>query len=59
MLKSIILLLIKILLTILKDDFHISREVSHWKERIKKVWSDAKVIDMNMEANQEVTVEKQ
>ncbi|HPD78178.1 MAG TPA: alpha-glucan family phosphorylase [Spirochaetota bacterium] len=42
----------------LKDDFHISREVSHWKERIKKVWSDAKVIDMNMEANQEVTVGK-
>ncbi len=40
----------------LKDNFTISKNISEWKERVKKVWSDARVIDMNMEERQDVTV---
>ncbi len=38
------------------DSFADAKNLASWKDRIKKVWSDARVIDMQLEEKGEVTV---
>lgn len=40
----------------LKEKLKISKELSAWKDNIKKVWSDANVIEMQIEDDSTVTV---
>ncbi len=40
----------------LEDKFKISKGLSAWKEKIKKVWSDAHVLEMRIEDDSNVTV---
>ncbi len=40
----------------LKDKLKVSKELAAWKEKIKKVWPDARVLEMNIEDETVVTV---
>jgi len=40
----------------MKDEFRVSRELARWGEKIKKVWSDARVIDMDIIDGGDITV---
>ena len=40
----------------LEEKLKISKGLSEWKEKIKKIWSDAHVLEMHMEEKASVTV---
>jgi len=40
----------------MKDEFRVSRELARWGERVRGLWGDAKVIDMNIEDGGDITV---
>lgn len=40
----------------LKETLKISKELASWKEKIKKIWSDALVVEMHIEDDSTVTV---
>lgn len=40
----------------MKDGFRVSRELARWGERIRELWSDARVLDMNIEDGGDITV---